>query len=43
MTQVENSARTLSELDSMSIEQAQTLSFAERDALFRRPARRYAR
>ena len=33
MTQVENSARTLSELDAMSIEQSQTLSFGERDAL----------
>jgi len=33
MTQAENSARTLSELDAMSIEQSQTLSFGERDAL----------
>jgi len=33
MTQVENSARTLSELDARSIEQAQALSFDERDAL----------
>ena len=33
MTQVENSARTLSELDAMSIDQAQALSFDERDVL----------
>ena len=33
MTQVENSARTLSELDARSIEQAQARSFDERDAL----------
>ena len=33
MTQVENSARTLSELDAMSIDQAQALSFDERNAL----------
>ena len=33
MTQVSNPAHTLNELDALSIEQAQALSFEERDAL----------